>query len=57
MSAPQPTFRGLPQAEAAARILASAMAAQVSVELALPAQASREPKPVAGLGRPEVAAA
>jgi hypothetical protein len=57
LAKPQPTFRGLAEPETAARILASAMAAQVSIELAPSVATSREPKPSAGLGRPEVAAA
>jgi hypothetical protein len=56
-SSPQPTFRGLPNAQAVAGILASAMAAQVSIELARPEESSREPRPSAGLGRPEIATA
>jgi hypothetical protein len=54
LSSPEPTFRGLPNAKAAADILASAMASQLSIELARPDGAVRETRPSAGLGRPEI---
>ena len=52
---PQPTLRAIPEAAAAARILASAMDAQVGVALSPVVIAERPAKP--SLGRPEVATA
>jgi hypothetical protein len=57
MASPQPTLRGLPKAKAVADILTAAMASQVSIERVQPDESSRETRPSAGLGRPEIATA
>jgi hypothetical protein len=57
MASPQPTFRGLPDAQKVAGILAAAMQEQVRIELARPDGSSRETRSATGLGRPEIAAA
>ena len=57
-SAPQPTLRAIPEAAGVARVLASAMNAQVGVELApVMAAPDRVAPTKAPLGRPEVATA
>jgi hypothetical protein len=57
LTAPQPTFRALRDAQAAAAILASAIKAQVPVELARPEAANWEGKPAAGMATPQPVAA
>jgi hypothetical protein len=57
MSAPEPTFRSLPNAQAVASILASAIADQVPIELARASDPAREPSRVPGLAGPETVAA
>jgi hypothetical protein len=57
MSAPEPTFRALPDARAVAAILASAIAAQVPIELARPLDAPLAPVREPGLARPDTVAA
>lgn len=56
-SAPQPTLRAIPDAGAVARLLASAMDAQVGVALPPVVTADRAVPARAVLGRPEIAAA
>lgn len=57
VSSPQPTLRALPDAAAAARVLASAMKAEVGVEIAPATAPVRVPAPAPTLGGPEAAAA
>jgi hypothetical protein len=53
MASPQPTLRAIADARAVAGILASAMQAQMPIEIAQPVGAERPHAPVPGLGRPE----
>jgi hypothetical protein len=57
LASPQPTFRAMPNAREAANILAAAMREQVSIDMAWSDESSRETRPLAGLGRPTIAAA
>jgi hypothetical protein len=53
MGSPQPTLRAISDARSVAGILAEAMADQVPIEIAKPADADRAQSPNPGLGRPE----
>jgi hypothetical protein len=57
VAAPQPTFRAIPNAEAAASILASAMKTSVPIETARAEAPAREVGRAGSLGRPEAQAA
>jgi len=57
VASPQPTFRAIPNAEAAASILASAMKTSVPIETARAEAPAREVGRAGSLGRPEAQAA
>lgn len=53
MASPQPTLRAVSHARSVAGILADAMAAQIPIEIAKPADPDRAQSSAPGLGRPE----
>jgi hypothetical protein len=57
LAAPEPTFRGLPNARAVAAVLAAAIQEQIPIDIARSEETFRETKPVAGRATPRALAA